>query len=139
MNAEVDIHTLPAMLTALRLPSFQRYWSDLAKRTDAEGLAGRPLSRRAGRAGIGRSRQSPDPAPPRPGQVACRQDARDLRLCRAAYRAKGKGHRARAGDWIEASRQRQPQRQPNRTTERQPNLNDDNHPRVSTTGQLGCR
>lgn len=37
MSVHVDIHTLPAMLTALRLPSFQRHWSDLAGRADAEG------------------------------------------------------------------------------------------------------
>lgn len=37
MSIEVDIHTLPAMLTALRLPSFHRHWSELAGRADAEG------------------------------------------------------------------------------------------------------
>jgi DNA replication protein DnaC len=34
---EVDVHALPAMLTALRLPSFHRHWPDMAKRADAEG------------------------------------------------------------------------------------------------------
>jgi nucleotide-binding universal stress UspA family protein len=33
----VDVHALPAMLTALRLPSFQRHWQALAERADAEG------------------------------------------------------------------------------------------------------
>jgi hypothetical protein len=30
MDIEVDVHTVPGMLTALRLPSFQRHWSELA-------------------------------------------------------------------------------------------------------------
>ena len=33
----VDVHALPAMLTALRLPSFHRHWQALADRADAEG------------------------------------------------------------------------------------------------------
>lgn len=33
----VDVHALPAMLTALRLPSIQRHWPMLADRADAEG------------------------------------------------------------------------------------------------------
>ncbi|AXQ96166.1 IS21-like element helper ATPase IstB (plasmid) [Cereibacter azotoformans] len=33
----VDVHALPAMLTALRLPSIQRHWTMLADRADAEG------------------------------------------------------------------------------------------------------
>lgn len=33
----VDVHALPAMLTALRLPSFQRHWQALAERSDTEG------------------------------------------------------------------------------------------------------
>jgi DNA replication protein DnaC len=33
---EVDVHTLPAMLTALRLPSFQAHWQDIAARADTE-------------------------------------------------------------------------------------------------------
>lgn len=33
----VDVHALPAMLNALRLPSFQRHWEALAERADAEG------------------------------------------------------------------------------------------------------
>jgi DNA replication protein DnaC len=37
MTIEVDVHKLPVMLTALRLPSFQRHWSELAERADAEG------------------------------------------------------------------------------------------------------
>ena len=37
MSVEVDVHTLPAMLTALRLPSFQRHWNELAGRADNEG------------------------------------------------------------------------------------------------------
>ena len=32
----VGIHALPAMLTALRLPSFQRHWQPLAERADTE-------------------------------------------------------------------------------------------------------
>jgi DNA replication protein DnaC len=36
-NRPVDVHALPAMLTALRLPSFQRHWQQLAERADAEG------------------------------------------------------------------------------------------------------
>lgn len=34
---EVDVHALPSMLTALRLPSFHRHWPDMAKRADTEG------------------------------------------------------------------------------------------------------
>ena len=30
----VDVHALPAMLTALRLPSFHRHWPMLAERAD---------------------------------------------------------------------------------------------------------
>ena len=33
----VDVHALPAMFTALRLPSFLRHWQKLAERADAEG------------------------------------------------------------------------------------------------------
>jgi len=33
---EVDIHTLPGMLTALRLPSFHKLWAEIATRADAE-------------------------------------------------------------------------------------------------------
>ncbi|MBB2162904.1 ATP-binding protein, partial [Gluconacetobacter sacchari] len=33
----VDVHTLPAILTALRLPSFLRHWPALAQRADNEG------------------------------------------------------------------------------------------------------
>ena len=33
----VDVHALPAMLTALRLPSFHRHWPALAERADNEG------------------------------------------------------------------------------------------------------
>jgi DNA replication protein DnaC len=33
----VDVHALPTMLTALRLPSFQRHWQALADRADTEG------------------------------------------------------------------------------------------------------
>ena len=33
----VDVHALPAMLTALRLPSFHRHWTGLAERADKEG------------------------------------------------------------------------------------------------------
>lgn len=33
----VDIHALPAMLTALRLPSIHRHWPMLAERADKEG------------------------------------------------------------------------------------------------------
>lgn len=36
-NQPVDVHALPAMLTALRLPSFLRHWQKLAERADAEG------------------------------------------------------------------------------------------------------
>jgi len=36
-NRPVDVHALPTMLTALRLPSFQRHWQKLAERADAEG------------------------------------------------------------------------------------------------------
>jgi hypothetical protein len=34
----VDVHALPAMLTALRLPSFHRHWVGLAERADKEGM-----------------------------------------------------------------------------------------------------
>ena len=33
----VDVHALPAMLTALRLPSFHRHWATLAGSADTEG------------------------------------------------------------------------------------------------------
>ena len=33
----VDFHALPAMLTALRLPSFHRHWPALAERANKEG------------------------------------------------------------------------------------------------------
>ncbi len=33
----VDVHALPVMLTALRLPSFHRHWPVLAERADKEG------------------------------------------------------------------------------------------------------
>lgn len=33
----VDVHALPTMLTALRLPSFHRHWPMLAERADKEG------------------------------------------------------------------------------------------------------
>jgi DNA replication protein DnaC len=33
----VDVHALPAMLTALRLPSFHRHWAGLAECADKEG------------------------------------------------------------------------------------------------------
>lgn len=33
----VDVHALPSMLTALRLPSFMHHWTLLAERSDAEG------------------------------------------------------------------------------------------------------
>ena len=33
----VDVHALPAMLTALRLPSFHRHWTSLAQCADTEG------------------------------------------------------------------------------------------------------
>ena len=39
----VDVHALPAMFTALRLPSFLRHWQKLAERADAEGW---PAARR---------------------------------------------------------------------------------------------
>ena len=31
---EIDIHTLPSMLTALRLPSFHKLWAEIATRAD---------------------------------------------------------------------------------------------------------
>ncbi|GLS30832.1 DNA replication protein DnaC [Mesorhizobium albiziae] len=37
MTVQVDLHKLPIMLTALRLPSFQRHWQELAERADSEG------------------------------------------------------------------------------------------------------
>ena len=37
MTAPRDVHTLPAMLTALRLPSFQAHWKACAERADTEG------------------------------------------------------------------------------------------------------
>jgi DNA replication protein DnaC len=33
----VDVHVLPAMLTALRLPGFHRHWPTMAERADTEG------------------------------------------------------------------------------------------------------
>ena len=37
MPRTVDVHALPAMLTALRLPSIHRHWPTLAERADKEG------------------------------------------------------------------------------------------------------
>lgn len=34
---EIDVHTLPAMLTALRLPSFSKRWRAFAEQADEEG------------------------------------------------------------------------------------------------------
>ena len=34
---EIDIHTLPSMLTAVRLPSFHKLWAEIAARADTEG------------------------------------------------------------------------------------------------------
>jgi DNA replication protein DnaC len=34
---EIDVHTLPAMLTALRLPSFGKRWQAFAEQADTEG------------------------------------------------------------------------------------------------------
>lgn len=34
---EIDIHTLPSMLTALRLPTFHKLWAEIAARADTEG------------------------------------------------------------------------------------------------------
>jgi DNA replication protein DnaC len=34
---EIDVHTLPSMLTALRLPSFHKLWQEIATRADTEG------------------------------------------------------------------------------------------------------
>lgn len=34
---QIDVHTLPSMLTSLRLPSFARRWQGLAEQADAEG------------------------------------------------------------------------------------------------------
>ena len=34
---EIDVHTLPSMLTALRLPSFTRRWQGFAEQADKEG------------------------------------------------------------------------------------------------------
>jgi len=34
---EIDIHMLPSMLTALRLPSFHKLWAEIATRADTEG------------------------------------------------------------------------------------------------------
>jgi hypothetical protein len=36
-NQPVDVHALPAMLTALRLPSFLRHWQKLVERANTEG------------------------------------------------------------------------------------------------------
>ena len=33
----IDVHALPAMLTALRLPSFHKLWAEIATRADTEG------------------------------------------------------------------------------------------------------
>ena len=63
----IDVHALPAMLTALRLPSFHRHWPSLAERADKEGwqggLARRPLPRRPRRDRTRRARDTPHPAP----------------------------------------------------------------------------
>ncbi|WP_096787438.1 IS21-like element helper ATPase IstB [Rhodobacter sp. CZR27] len=36
-SREIDIHTLPGMLTTLRLPSFHKLWAETATRADTEG------------------------------------------------------------------------------------------------------
>jgi hypothetical protein len=37
ISRPIDVHALPAMLTALRLPSFHSHWPTLAERADKEG------------------------------------------------------------------------------------------------------
>ena len=83
----VDVHALPAMLTALRLPSVHRHWPALAERADKEGwpaarflaaLAEVEIAERETR----RIRRHLIEVPP-----AGRQDARDLRLQGPAQRS----------------------------------------------------
>ncbi len=45
---EIDIHTLPSMLTALRLPSFHKLWVEIATRADNEGWPAARFPRRSG-------------------------------------------------------------------------------------------
>jgi len=122
---EVDVHKLPAMLTALRLPSFQAHWQNFAERADKDGwsaakflaaLAECELAERETRRGVAGSPQprTMHPASPRRGQAARRQDAGDLRLQGAARSAQGglrgphgPAWRRRiealaAGDWIDS-------------------------------------
>ena len=72
----IDVHALPAMLTALRLPSFHRHWQALAERADKEGWpaarflatlaeSSLPSARRAA-SGVISSRPSFPPARPWP-------------------------------------------------------------------------
>jgi hypothetical protein len=35
-NSPIDTFKLPVMLTALRLPSFQKYWQEIAEQADKE-------------------------------------------------------------------------------------------------------
>lgn len=36
----VDVHALPALFSALRLPSFQNHWEHFAKQADTENFCG---------------------------------------------------------------------------------------------------
>ena len=66
----IDVHALPAMLTALRLPRARR----------PRGLARRPLPRRPRRDRTRRARHAADPAPPPRSPPAGRQDPGHPRL-----------------------------------------------------------
>ena len=47
-SREIDIHTLPGMLTALRLPSFHKLRAGIAARADTEGWPAARIRRPGG-------------------------------------------------------------------------------------------
>lgn len=97
----VDVHALPTLLTALRLPSFQRHWRGLAERADTEGwpasrflaaLAEIELAERDGRRIQRHLQQSQLPA----GKTLATLDFKALPgVTRAHVEALA------AGDWVE--------------------------------------
>ncbi len=98
---EIDIHALPSMLTALRLPSFHKLWPEIAERADTEGwpaarflaaLAEYELAERD----IRRIRRHLNEFPPPGGKTLATFDFKALpTLPRARVEALA------AGDWIE--------------------------------------
>jgi DNA replication protein DnaC len=98
----VDVHALPAMLTALRLPSIQRHWTMLAERADAEGWPASRFLAALAEVELGLSRCPPHPAPSAAVRTSRRQDAGNARL-QGAFRREpcARIEALAAGDWVE--------------------------------------